>query len=117
MTKVDIINTFFKKCFSNASMFEKAELTSDINAEITDLITKYIPNELIAIINNQQLIVKGSVGAGRATRTPWIAILDKDITTSTREGVYIVFLFSSDYKHVYLTLNQGTTVPGPLGQD
>ena len=115
MTKVDIINTFFKKCFSNASMFEKAELTSDINAEITDLITKFIPNELIAIINNQQLIVKGSVGAGRATRTPWIAILDKDITTSTREGVYIVFLFSSDYKHVYLTLNQGTTVPGAFG--
>ena len=115
MTKIDIINTFFKKCFSNASMFEKAELTSDINTDITDLITKFIPNELIAIVNNQQLIVKGSVGAGRATRTPWIAILDKDITTSTREGVYIVFLFSSDYKHVYLTLNQGTTVPGAFG--
>ena len=47
------------------------------------------------------------LGKGLATKTPWIAILDKDITTSTREGVYIVFLFSSDYKHIYLTLNQG----------
>ena len=115
MTKVDIINTFFQKCFSNATMFQKAELTSDINTDITNLITKSIPNELIAIVNNQQLIVKGSVGAGRATKTPWIAILDKDITTSTREGVYVVFLFSSDYKNVYLTLNQGTTVPGAFG--
>ena len=41
--------------------------------------------------------------------------MDKDITSSTREGVYVVFLLSSDYKHVYLTLNQGTTVPGQFG--
>lgn len=59
--------------------------------------------------------IKGSVGAGRATKTPWIAIMDKDITTSTREGIYIVFLFSSNYKSVYLTLNQGTTKPNQFG--
>ena len=41
--------------------------------------------------------------------------MDKDITHSTREGVYLVFLLSADYKHVYLTLNQGTTVPGQFG--
>src|SRR5699024_1978354 len=36
-------------------------------------------------------------------------------TTSTREGIYIVFLFSSNYKSVYLTLNQGTTKPNQFG--
>ena len=41
--------------------------------------------------------------------------MDKDITHTTREGVYLVFLLSADYKHVYLTLNQGTTVPGQFG--
>lgn len=41
--------------------------------------------------------------------------MDNDITKSTREGVYIVFLLSSDYKKVYLTLNQGTTVPEQFG--
>ena len=60
-------------------------------------------------------IVCGSVGKGLATKTPWVAILDREITTSTREGVYVVFLFASDFKHVYLTLNQGTTVPGAFG--
>ena len=115
MTKISTINEAFKECFSHSEMFKKAELTSDIKANISELITKHIPTELDAILNNTQFIIKGSVGAGRATKTPWIAVLDKEITTSTREGVYLVFLFSSDYKHVYLTLNQGTTVPNQFG--
>ena len=115
MTKISTINEAFKKCFSHSEMFKEAELTSDIKANISELITKHIPTELDAILNSTQFIIKGSVGAGRATKTPWIAILDKKVTTSTREGVYLVFLFSSDYKHVYLTLNQGTTVPGQSG--
>ena len=60
-------------------------------------------------------MIKGSVGVGRATKTPWIAIMDKDITDSTRRGIYIAFLFSSDYEHVYLTFMQGTTVPDQFG--
>ena len=115
MAKISTINDAFKECFSHSEMFKEAELTSDITANISELITKYIPTKLDATLNNSVFIVNGSVGKGRATKTPWIAILDKEITTSTREGVYIVFLFSSDYKHVYLTLNQGTTVPGQFG--
>lgn len=115
MTKINVINHAFKECFSHSEMFEEAELTSDIKANISELITKHIPTELDSALNNAVFIIKGSVGAGRAAKTPWIAILDKNITTSTREGVYIVFLFSTDYKHVYLTLNQGTTVPGQFG--
>ncbi len=116
---IDDINESFNKCFSNTSTFKAAKNTSDISKDISDIITKDIPqylNELFAAEQlNNNFRIKGSVGVGRATKTPWIAILDKDITSSTREGVYIVFLFSSDYKHVYITLNQGTTVPGQFG--
>ena len=114
MNHIRIINTLLKKCFSNANVLNDAKLTSDIDSSISDIITKDIPQQLSLMLNNNY-IIKGSVGAGRATRTPWISILDKEITTSTREGVYVVFLFASDFKRIYLTFNQGTTVPGQFG--
>ena len=112
---IQSINNSFKHCFSKAETFNHALKTTDIDKEVIEIIVKTIPKELSFYLNNNNYIVNGSVGKGLATKTPWISILDKDITTSTREGVYIVFLFSSDYKHVYLTLNQGTTVPGQFG--
>ena len=115
MENIQTINKGFIQCFEKASTFEQAQITSDIDKETSELITRTIPQEISFYLNNNNYIVNGSVGKGRATKTPWIAILDKEITTSTREGVYIVFLFSSDYRHVYLTLNQGTTVPGQFG--
>ncbi len=53
--------------------------------------------------------VKGSVGAGRWTDVPWIAVFDKRITSSAQRGVYIVYLLNKDTKELYLTLNQGAT--------
>lgn len=109
------INKYFKECFENFQTFIGAQKSNDIDPDVVNRITHLIPNELTSYINDGNYLVYGSVGKGLATKTPWIAILDKNITTSTRSGVYIVFLFSSDYKHVYLTLNQGTTVPGQFG--
>ena len=115
MENIYSINKGFKQCFAKSSTFEYAQITSDIDKKVSELITRTIPQEISSYLDDNKYLVNGSVGKGRATKTPWIAILDKEITTSTREGVYIVFLFSSDYKHVYLTLNQGTTVPGQFG--
>ena len=109
------INEYFKECFENSQTFVTAQKSNDIDTDIVNRITRQIPNELTSYINDRNYIVDGSVGKGLAAKTPWVAILDKEITKSTRSGVYIVFLFSSDYKHVYLTLNQGTTVPGQFG--
>lgn len=115
MRGIKIVNDCFIECFKKSYTFVKAKKTSDIDQEVSELIGKTLPQELASYLNDDNYIVNGSVGKGLATKTPWVAILDKEITTSTREGVYIVFLFSSDYKHVYLTLNQGTTVPGQFG--
>lgn len=54
-------------------------------------------------------VIKGSVGQGTWATVPWIAIMNKDITTTTQHGVYVVYLFSSDGSRFYLTLNQGCT--------
>ena len=115
MNSLQKINKSFKRCFDNATTFNNAQKTSDIDNKVSELIVKTIPQEFESYLNNSKYIVNGSVGKGLATKTPWVAILDKEITSSTREGIYIVFLFSSDYKHVYLTLNQGTTVPNQFG--
>ena len=114
MKSIKSLNECFIKCFANADTFKNAQKTSDIDADISDLINNKIPAVLSDYIKGNY-IVCGSVGKGLATKTPWVAILDREITTSTREGVYVVFLFASDFKQVYLTLNQGTTVPGAFG--
>ncbi|AWP29481.1 DUF3578 domain-containing protein [Paenibacillus sp. Cedars] len=55
--------------------------------------------------------IQGSVGQGNWANVPWIAVMDKRLTDTTQHGEYIVYLFSEDMKSVYLTLNQGVTVP------
>ena len=114
---INEINTLFRKIFAKADSFNHAENTSDIDKEANDIIRHQLPSVFKKFLGKASVHyeIKGSVGVGRATKTPWIAIMDKDITHSTREGVYLVFLLSADYKHVYLTLNQGTTVPGQFG--
>lgn len=109
------INEYFKECFEKSQTFIGIWRINDIDPDVVNRITKLIPKELTSYINDDNYTVYGSVGKGLVAKTPWIAILDKEITTSARMGVYIAFLFSSDYKHVYLTLNQGTTIPGQFG--
>ncbi|GAB5504017.1 MrcB family domain-containing protein [Pyruvatibacter sp.] len=55
------------------------------------------------------ITVGWSAGKGVWARVPWISILNTNITTSTQEGLYCVFLISQDLKTIYLTLAQGVT--------
>lgn len=76
-----------------------------------------IPQELQKLpFITEQYKVQGSVGMGNWATIPWIAIMDKRITETTQQGEYIVYLFSEDMKSVYLTLNQGVTVPLQQGR-
>lgn len=60
---------------------------------------------------NPALKVKGSVGAGNWANIPWLSVLDPEITSTTQDGVYPVYLFKADGGGVYLSLIQGTTNP------
>lgn len=63
----------------------------------------------LTFLDSSRYVIRASVGQGNWTNVPWIAIMNKEITTTTQEGYYIVYLFSEDMKAVYLTLAQGVT--------
>ena len=67
--------------------------------------------ERIVFPLNPTLKVKASIGTGNWANIPWVSILDPEITKTTQDGVYPVYLFKSDGSGVYLSLNQGTTNP------
>ncbi|MCK8825398.1 McrB family protein [Fuchsiella alkaliacetigena] len=74
--------------------------------EIPKILAEYI-TQMLAIDNNYN--IKGSIGQGNWARVPWIAIMDKDLTATTREGIYITYIFSEKMESFYLTLMQGVS--------
>ncbi|KWU68194.1 hypothetical protein AWW70_00005 [Bacillus mycoides] len=76
-------------------------LVSFVRREITKEIEK------LTFIDKNQYIVTGSAGQGNWASVPRIAVLNKNITTSTQRGYYIMYLFSDDMQRLYLTLTQG----------
>lgn len=81
----------------------------DSEHDIYQTIVRKIPAYLKSNLKRDDFLLQGSVGKGYATPHPWVSILNKHITRSTQEGLYIVYLFRSDMKGVYLTLSQGVT--------
>ncbi len=55
--------------------------------------------------------IKSSAGAGNWANVAWLSILNPEITDTTQDGIYPVYLFKADGSGVYLSLNQGTTNP------
>lgn len=74
-------------------------------------LAKMLRNGLNQIVSNDliggNLMSSGSAGQGNWAYIPWIGVFDKSISTSAQKGFDIVYLFSSDMKDVYLSLNQG----------
>ncbi len=73
-------------------------------------LTREIPFAIKSITPfRKDLTVKGSMGQGNKTDYPWVSILNRNITSSTMYGLYIVYLFKKDMSGFYLTLAQGIT--------
>ncbi|MGG0456470.1 MrcB family domain-containing protein [Bacillus mycoides] len=83
--------------------FAGHKMGSVVRHEMTTEITR------LPFIDHNQYVVTGSIGQGNWAAVPWLAIMNKDITTSTQRGYYIVYLFSEDMERLYLTLAQGVT--------
>lgn len=54
------------------------------------------------------LLSEGHGGFGSATATPWLGILDPDVSSSPTRGLYLAYLFAADLSTVTLSLQQGT---------
>lgn len=72
-------------------------------------VMKTLPSEIRRFLNRPDLIIKGSVGQGNRNDNPWISILNNNITHTTQEGLYVVYLFKKDMTGFYLALSQGIT--------
>ena len=69
-------------------------------------------------IDRPDLSVTVSVGQGNWAEVPWIGIFNPEITTTATNGIYVVYLFSTDLKTVYLCQGQGvTSVKNEFGRE
>jgi len=83
--------------------FAKNPLAHFITHDFKEIVT------IKANINEEKYKVKGSSGQGNWVTVPWLAIFNREITTTATKGYYIVYLFKADMSGVYLSLNQGWT--------
>ena len=107
------LSTYPKVDTSNRSLDEKA-IRLDLPA--------FFSGELIKLGRAEESYkVYGGIGQLNFNRAliPWVAICDKEITTTTNGGFYVVLLFNQDMSGCYLSLNQGysqfKTLYGPAG--
>ena len=82
---------------------------SNLSPRCKNIIKNEIPSKLVVFFPDDTYKIKGSIGMGRVTKTPWITIIDKNVAKSAKHGVYLVMLFSKDLKKVYFSLAQGVT--------
>jgi 5-methylcytosine-specific restriction protein B len=69
------------------------------------------------IKSNENLTAKESVGSGRLSAVPWVAILDDRVAPTPKVGTYPVFLFKADMSGFYLSLCMATGIGhGKLGK-
>lgn len=109
MTKtISEINKLFNRFIDNCSNYQSliGEPVNKLDKVGVDSLKK-IPDLLYQYFPKEKYKIKASVGAGRIAKSPWLAIMNIDETSSTQNGVYIVFIFSSNLKNMYISLNQG----------
>ncbi|MDO4648271.1 MAG: DUF3578 domain-containing protein [Eubacteriales bacterium] len=102
----DLFSEFMDKYSTELS---EARQTENFKRPFGSLVRKDIVNNISSFMADKTYYIKGSVGAGRWTDVPWIAIFDTRITKSAQKGIYIVYLLNKDTKELYLTFNQGAT--------
>jgi 5-methylcytosine-specific restriction enzyme A len=77
--------------------------------ELGNLIRKELPMYVTHHIDNKNIKWVASTGKGNWAFLPWIAGLHRLITNSPQKGYYPVFLFSSSFDRIYLSMNQGVS--------
>lgn len=76
--------------------------------ELMDEIQTRLEN-LASVAKRPHLTTQWSLGKGIWAGVPWVAFLNREVTTSTQSGIYVALLVSQDLATIYATLNQGMT--------
>ena len=90
------------------AVFDEVWRTGVFKNDFGSFVRHDIAEELgiIAAEHNSVYVSKGSVGQTKWTPVPWMAVFDTRITRKATEKEYIVYLFNSETKDLYLTFNQ-----------
>lgn len=101
-------NKFLRLVSEYRTIFEEVWRTGVFKNDFGSFVRHDIADELGRIASDYSSVYssKGSVGQTKWTPVPWIAIFDNRITHKATEGEYIVYLFNSETKDLYLTFNQ-----------
>ena len=61
-------------------------------------IRKELSDKISSIISEiyPSFLISGSAGAGNWANVPWLSILNPEITKTTQDGIYPVYLFRAD---------------------
>jgi hypothetical protein len=68
--------------------------------------------QIIKDLGFTDFIVKASAGIGNWAEIPWIGIRHENAAQSFEQGEYVVYLFSPDFKNLYLSIHQGVSKLG-----
>lgn len=78
---------------------------------VVELLEKTLPNRLCKLdFIQDRYVLKSSVGKVAWAHFPWIAFMNRRLTTNVNEGVYVCYVFSKDLKSVYLTFKHSDEV-------
>lgn len=74
-----------------------------ISSQIKQNIEKFFDDDY-----KEKFIIKCRMGQANNVTTPYFAILDKQVTRSTTDGIYVAYIFNWKMKSVYLSLSWGS---------
>lgn len=92
-----------KEIYDQGIKFKKMWGKGDIYLDLINNIEQNINSNIL----EDEKYAHASVGQGRYSNVPWIAIYNPEITEDTKDGYYVVILIHPEGKGVYLSLNQG----------
>jgi len=76
-----------------------------------ELLSRDLKSSIVELCNidESKYKVYGSAGTGNWSEIPWLAILDKEISATTRKGYYVVLLFDKEIRNLFICLSVGWT--------
>ncbi len=101
------LKKYFDYVLNNYLLPENMEFSS--SKEYYKVIVNKIPSEISKVFNNSIYKIYGSCGKGAKSAAPYVAIINRKISTTTQKGIYVDFIFKSDMSGFYLTIDQGIT--------
>jgi len=101
-------NSYREHCIST-NKFGNQVLVEKLDHNINKTIKDNLPELLrLTIKDSSRYLIKGSVAQGNLSVAPWVCVMDKNITSDTKEGWYVVYLISRNAKYIYLSLMLAT---------